>query len=191
MSRVVSIAAPGVQVTFVPKGDRFAQRIEFGESAWLEAVDEDDNASDSWPPSPPLQDVHLETRPGGQQLALMIGRAGTSHWSISCELTPAPSELLFDVACRIKEPATWLGSRYQLSPGLAFHKSASGGELISGGKVWCRISTESDCNLIWQAELGRLTFVPYSTADGAKTVASDRVAHTIRWRYRLVIDPVA
>lgn len=69
--------------------------------------------SDDWPPSPPLQSLSFHTLPDGRQAALLVGMAGTSHWSASIE--PAVSEpmLLFDIACRHSSQAPRLGSRYQ------------------------------------------------------------------------------
>ncbi|MBL9123800.1 MAG: hypothetical protein JNG90_09220 [Planctomycetaceae bacterium] len=70
---------------------------------------------EDWPPSPPLQELHLEARPDGKQLALLVGMAGTSHWSLSVEFDPAAGTAVFDVACRVKRAPGGLGSRYRRS----------------------------------------------------------------------------
>lgn len=186
MSRALQIAAAGVSVTFAPSGDRFAQRVEVN-GATLLAVDEEAESAERWPPSPPLQDVHLEQRPDGRQLALMIGRAGVSHWSVSCELDPVARELLFDVACRVKEPAAWLGSTYQLPPGVRFQGDASAGELLRGDRTICRIATAADCEIAWRRDTGRLIFIPRIPAEKSDDSSHISFPRTIRWRYRLLM----
>jgi hypothetical protein len=70
---------------------------------------------DLWPPSPPLQECHIEPRPDGRTAALLVGRAGKSHWSLSVLCDPASSSLLFEAACRLQGDAHWLGSRYRMA----------------------------------------------------------------------------
>jgi hypothetical protein len=205
VSRRLQISAAGVTVRFTPSGDRFAQRIEIGSETGLqgvlEAVDEWPSAAevaeaevasvermaaaDDWPPSPPLQDVHLEERPDGRQLALMVGRAGASHWSISCELAPAAGELLFDVACRIKEPAPWLGSTYQLPSGVAYHGDAVGGELLCGENLLCRIVAAANCKVVWNEDARGLIFRPVVSAEELGIDSPGSFPRTIRWGYKL------
>ena len=72
-------------------------------------------AAEPWPASPPFQQAHLESRPGGRQVVLLVGMAGSSHWSASVEIDPASDAALFDVACRMHGRADWLGSRYRVS----------------------------------------------------------------------------
>ncbi len=65
-----------------------------------------------WPPSPPLTEVSL-VEVGSRGALLGVGLAGRSHFSLSvvaCSLRG--DTLLFEVACRIHEPAGWLGSTY-------------------------------------------------------------------------------
>jgi hypothetical protein len=67
---------------------------------------------DTWPPGPPLQSLHLEAGLNGNQTAMLVGMAGTSHWSMTVEADRRKDRLLFDVACRIRELPRWLGSTY-------------------------------------------------------------------------------
>jgi hypothetical protein len=68
-----------------------------------------------WPPSPILQELHIEEREAGC-VALLVGRGGKSHWSASFEFDRGGA-LVVDTACRIHAPAPWLGSTYGiLSP---------------------------------------------------------------------------
>lgn len=89
------------------------QTQQFGPAVtWLlESIE--GTPDDDWPPSPALQELHLEERPDGRRLALLVGMAGTSHWSLSVELDPVQRRALFDVACRVKRPPGKLGSAYR------------------------------------------------------------------------------
>lgn len=190
MSREKILASGGVRAIFSPQGDRFTCRIELLPSGMvLLAVDEPTEAgsvSDVWPPSPPLQDVHLEERPDGLSLALMVGQAGTSHWSISCELDSQRDELAFDVACRIKEPATWLGSTYQLPPELEYQGDPAGGEIRTQGNTLARLSAESPAVIHWDPQRRILQLRPAKEAATPGTGQGEKYPQTIRWRYRLL-----
>ena len=105
----------GFRVTFVWHRDRFAHTVGIVDNerlspvlASLEGSDDDD-----WPPSPPLQNLTIEDRREGHRVALLVGMAGTSHWSVSIE--PAADEMAFivDVACRVKTQPRNLGSVYR------------------------------------------------------------------------------
>ena len=74
-----------------------------------------DGRDDVWPASPPLVELStVETSAGPAILA--VGLAGRSHYSASIAPHPAePDTLLFEIACRIKEPPAWLGSTYDMA----------------------------------------------------------------------------
>ena len=112
-----------LRLLFVRQGDRYVQRLEICRDGvagvfipiW-ESRDESSPAIRSpadWPSSPPLQEVHLESRPDGRQIAFGVGRAGKSHWSLSVEPFTAGSGFVLDVACRVQESPQWLGSSYR------------------------------------------------------------------------------
>ena len=65
------------------------------------------SANESWPSSPAFQEVSQQGT-----TALLVGMAGTSHFSASVE--PRMDSIRFDLACRLKEPPTVLGSTYRL-----------------------------------------------------------------------------
>ncbi len=46
---------------------------------------------------------------------MLVGRAGKSHWSMSVTADEDTPALIFDVACRLREPPGFLGTTYQLS----------------------------------------------------------------------------
>ena len=69
---------------------------------------------EAWPPSPPLQQLSRESI-AGQDVILGVGAAGVSHWSVSVEPVAVGEaySLKFELACRSKQPAEFLGSSYQ------------------------------------------------------------------------------
>jgi len=111
------------RVVFTRIGDRFAHRIELfslatGETvACLESLE--GTPEDSWPPSPPLKELHFEDR-SKQTVALAVGMAGRSHWALAVEAdtdhltSDEGGRIVFDVACRIAGEPAWLGSHYRL-----------------------------------------------------------------------------
>ena len=70
-------------------------------------------AIDTWPPSPPLQTLTIEQFADGRGVALLLGLAGRSHWSVSIEPLAGEAKLVFDVACRHATKPVSLGSRYR------------------------------------------------------------------------------
>lgn len=119
MNESICLTAGGVGVHFWREADRYQHQIAVetaGERLlWLSSIEGE--AIDAWPPSPPLQELHLEDRPGGKQVALLVGRAGRAHWSLSVEADGAHETLLFDVACRTACDAERLGSSYRFANG--------------------------------------------------------------------------
>lgn len=108
-----------LELRFHQEGDRQAHSlfwIRDGEAVpILRSLEGDDQSV--WPPSPPLQQLSIEHRASGD-VALLVGMAGKSHWSLSVESLSA-GRLRFEAACRLSpadahQPAhtRWLGSTY-------------------------------------------------------------------------------
>jgi hypothetical protein len=110
-------------VEFDRSADRFGHRV-----MWLDGdVDStlltslEGTATDRSPPSPVLQQLHIEDRaasPGNtsntSRVALLIGLAGRSHWSLSVEPCDKAAAFDFDVACRFdSKESIDLGSTYK------------------------------------------------------------------------------
>ncbi len=118
MSKPIVLACGELQLIFERRGDRYAHRIvvrsENGERPWLNSADESDESP--WPPSPPLQQIHVESRAQGVIVALAVGMAGRSHWSAAFELDPNAEQITCDVACRVNTAPERLGSTYELTP---------------------------------------------------------------------------
>jgi len=110
----VILSAAGFRLTLVSCGDRLAHTVGLVLAdrvvpllASLEGASDED-----WPPSPPLTTVETPAVSGDTH-ALLLGMAGRSHWSAAIKMEEASRCIMFEVACRIKEPASWLGSSYR------------------------------------------------------------------------------
>lgn len=105
----------GLRVTFVWHRDRFAHTIAAvnGDVITPLLASEEGLADNSWPPSPALQELSIEQRSETNRVALLVGMAGTSHWSLSVEADDSCRRLIFDVAARVKELPVQLASSYR------------------------------------------------------------------------------
>jgi hypothetical protein len=115
VNRPTWLEAGPLRLCFERQGDRYAHRVELAAAGGWQTVLEslEGKPDEAWPPSPPLQSLHIEERPGGRRVALLVGMAGRSHWSLSVEADPAAASLAFDAACRLQEVPSFLGSRYR------------------------------------------------------------------------------
>lgn len=112
------LEAAGVCVRFTRVGDRIshtlarqsATDLQGGYQPLLSSIEGD--ANEDWPLSPPFQNVFVERRAGGEQVALLVGMAGSSYWSASVQLQSS-GKLTFDIACLVRTTPRFLGSTYQ------------------------------------------------------------------------------
>jgi hypothetical protein len=109
------LEADGLRVVFFRQGDRYAHRVEVFDAArseWFAVCESLEGApDDDWPPSPPLQQLHVEDRPTGRVI-LLVGMAGRTHWSAAVEAAADRKSITFDVAARYHTPPKYLGSNY-------------------------------------------------------------------------------
>jgi hypothetical protein len=127
-------------VEFSWREDRFVHEFVLPDGSRIASIEGD--AAESWPPSPPLQQLSLE-RIDGCEVILGVGAAGIGHWSISVESTVIPEQrhaFKFDLACRCKTECDWLGSSYLGTELLAFVPTA-GARLTHDGD---RLALEPD-----------------------------------------------
>jgi hypothetical protein len=112
----IGAAEVGLQVRFVWHQDRHAHTISLvvdGRPVTvLESVE--GSSVEDWPPSPPLQQLSVEELRPETQVALLVGMAGKSHWSMSVEPASDRVAFVFDVACRSRGGVEQIGSRYLL-----------------------------------------------------------------------------
>jgi hypothetical protein len=170
------IEAGSLGIAFERWGDRLRHRVlRLGtlEALLLESIE--GTASDDWPPSPPLQEVHVEYRAAGEVVALGVGSAGASYWSVSVVLDPRQRTATFDVACRRGDAAAWLGTTYRL--GGEFKPSASNRlELSSGGVLQLHADANHPAALTIQAD--RVAIGP-----AERTSSTSPGKKTLRWKY--------
>lgn len=182
------VAGHRLRATLLRAGDRFSHFLELvatgGESfagdtslRVADAIDGDPRSD--WPPSPPLQQVHFESRPPAARVALLVGMAGRSHWSLSIEPLADQATLLFDAACRIDRTPDLLGHAWHVA------------ESLGDAKV-------EPLRATWRTDLANLTINVEPAHDGlARTELSVNDRHcavrvipmasrfpaTIRWRF--------
>ena len=164
--------------------DRFRHRIA-NESDSLELTSVDGDGSQPWPLSPPFQDLSLEVQ-AGKEIAMLVGMAGKSHWSMA--VTPLEKEVgwEFDAACRVKENAEWLGSSYDFEHGFAFDHEDDAAVLCEWGNDLMRI--ESDASISLSAELG--DGASKSLQIDALVSCDHQIPKTFRWKYKILLDRV-
>jgi hypothetical protein len=112
--------ATGARVVFEWRDDRYHHAIygvSLGENLLLAESVEDDCDS-SWPPSPPLQQLHKQPGGTGGEVLLGTGMAGKSHWSgsVATSIDQRWTEVTFEFACRHRTTPDWLGVTYRLGP---------------------------------------------------------------------------
>lgn len=153
----------GLRVEFVRVKDRYAHVISRldGELAVLVWESVEGTDSDDWPASPPLQQLSLETLSGDRRVALLVGMAGTSHWSLSVEPAADGIAFIFDVACRVKSTPERLGSMYRRCG------TGSSTGAIEADMAYCQVRVKD------------------SGIEIAPNSVSNSMPHTARWKYRV------
>lgn len=111
----VNVHGDGLCVEFFRLGPRWAHRVLAVERQFrrtlLESIEGD--GSQSYPPSPALQQLVCQRREPAAPVALLVGMAGKNHWSVSVEAWAEQRVLRFDIASRYHDSAAaTLGSTY-------------------------------------------------------------------------------
>ena len=170
----------GLRLTFSWTGDRYAQQVDYcgptGTTLLLTSLEGNDQAV--WPPSPPLQQLTFEERPRGP-IALLIGMAGTSHWSVSVETDTARAEIVFDLACRMSQQPRFLGSSYLSTQAVAAAQgqpvSLAAGVILESLPVCEEVANATGAIEIADSEI-------------KIAAVSPEVGGTPRWKYRLALE---
>jgi hypothetical protein len=165
----------GLRAVFARAGDRFGHTIGWWTGKRFEPLLEsiEGDAAQAWPPSPALQQLHLEARGEKRRVALLVGMAGRSHWSLSVEAAEAPMALLFDAACRISGGAHSLGSRYRALRG-TWHMEAPNTALLA--------TSHAEPAIVVEAMSGVLT-ADDSCRELSILPAMGEAERTVRWKY--------
>jgi hypothetical protein len=169
---------PGLRLEFVRRGDRYHHALDvWCHDRWQRVLQShEDDGQQAWPPSPPLQQLTIENRGEDCSVALAVGMAGASHWSLSAALHRAERRLEFDVACRCQTSPAWLGSSYGVSlfPCTVGHDRLS----VQLNKVILELVAATPCSRL--SGTGPKSFL----AVQPQVVAA---AGTVRWRYTVVV----
>ena len=116
-SKIVSQLGDGraLEVEFTWQIDRYAHTILLtDQEARATIYSSVEGTSDEvWPSSPALQQLSIENRTQGKDVALLVGMAGKNHYSAAIEVVPAKGRIYFDIACRSTQTPAWLGSTYR------------------------------------------------------------------------------
>jgi hypothetical protein len=171
-----------LRVVFTRSRDRIAHRVlavgPDKSPVLLESIEGSDE--EDWPPSPAFREVHLERRADDQQVAFLVGMAGSSHWSASIAADAASGRLSFDVACRLREVPRQLGSCYTAVPSSSFD---------------ARRITLQDNAASYALDLGDAVSNPANLLDDEQRVqiavaalpASQKFPVTLRWQYAIQV----
>jgi hypothetical protein len=188
----VSIATvtPGgdcLRVNFHYQGDRFSHVVSLigcGERPILLFESVEGTAADSWPPSPPLQSLHVEALPDGRNAALLVGMAGRGHWSASVEALAGGAALDFDIACRTQEPRAKLASTYRLA-------AAEGCTLFAAAdRSWIEARQgESVVAITPSQDSAAAAKLAMLDATRFAIEPAKEEGGTIRWKYRVEVLP--
>ncbi len=114
----IRLTAGSTSVEFTWVRDRWRHAVTTG-SGRIESVEDGAGGPGDarWPPSPAIVELSLLETAGGPAV-LGVGQAGRSHFSLSARPCPRRADtILFEAACRIHEPAGWLGSTYRDAAG--------------------------------------------------------------------------
>jgi hypothetical protein len=163
-------------VTFRWQHDRFGHTIELVHGQQVDRLLDsvEGTPSDNWPPSPPLQQLHVETR-DTNRVGLLVGMAGKNYWSMSVEVDAELKGLFFDVACRVSASSARLATTYSIA-------NAAGGKVIFEDGIMYR-----DENRGWG-----LTVFRDGAPDHARVRVDEREltilpsvgdSTTVRWKY--------
>jgi hypothetical protein len=175
MNSGASLKTDTLRLEFEWREDRYGHQIfgtaRDGDHGLL--ISEEGNSDEAWPASPALQSLHLEKRPDGTQMLMLVGMAGRSHWSMSVEADVARNRLSFDVACRLHERPDWLGSTYQRMTEAEKVWLAKGLTMTAwyGNDRWEKTGTAITCSS------GRMQM--------AAGPMGEIYPQTVRWRYAI------
>jgi hypothetical protein len=181
---VVGHDGRGLRATFLWDEDRYGHEIACLDrrSVAVCLAAESGRERDPWPASPALQQLSVQDVKAGRRGVLLVGMAGTSHWSQTVEADAATTSLTFDVACRVQRQPQWLGSSYQTMHG-DWGCPTPDGRSVTGACV--ELTVESATNSApsrIEIDGGRFVIAP--------DLRMLRLPSTVRWKYRITLRAV-
>lgn len=159
-------------------GHRLVQYRDAAASVVAESVESDHAVP--WPPSPVVQQVDACRTTEGTDSLVAVGMAGVSHWSLAVDVDSQAAAISFDVACRIKAPAQFLGSTYQIGGSIRRHDDRVARVLLNPTGA-----TQSEVTL--EVMVGRVEVNPGGQLVVLPSSISDPLPATVRWKYRFLI----
>lgn len=168
----------GLQVRFSWHQDRHCHTISLLVDGRAVPVLEslEGTSIEDWPPSPPLQQLSVEELRPQTQVALLVGMAGKSHWSMSVEPAGDRAAFVFDVACRARDAVEQLGSGYRLlAEGITTDGNHDGIITVEGRSLQLRCDRAGPTVATLRQDSLDLRIEPATIIAGGTT----------RWRYRI------
>jgi hypothetical protein len=182
------VSQPGANTIVAGSGAQrlrvsFAERLgQFVGSVWLEEsrqawelLRELQLEDQIWPASPPWQELHVHEQHGFRAL-MLVGRAGTSHWSMAVSADDAQRAIVFDVACRLRSTPRFLGTTYALiAPAKAIGEGVEIGSKDEPARVLVKpLAIDNGLSAMPDLHQGTLVVRPLQTIE---------LPATIRWKY--------
>lgn len=169
-------------VEFNVDRDRITHRLVLqGDDAPLLIVKSfEGHHSVDWPPSPVMQQVDACQVADGTESLVAVGMAGVSHWSLAVEADRANMAISFDVACRLKSPAEFLGSTYELDGVI----DRLDDPVV---RLRARQAAGADAEAAVEVMMGRIEINAAGQLVVRPESISDRLPATVRWKYRFLI----
>jgi hypothetical protein len=123
--------------------------------------------------------VTVEDPSRGRKVALLLGSAGESHWSLAAELIASPEGewLVLDFACRADQSPGFLGCRYRLGPTVRWEAETS---LLAVPLGSARLRADAHTAIVQSAPSpNQLDIIP--------RLVSQRAPTTVRWKYSVEV----
>jgi hypothetical protein len=179
-----------ISVEFYWLGDRYGHSISVvkrgDRRVVLESIEGDN--TDFWPPSPALQELGepmIVSDSNQVQTTMLVGAAGKNHWAMcvsprdhSNDVRDFQPELVFDIACRIKDPPVWLGNSYHVHARATTISEEPQRANVPADSPLCFVVPENVALEIHCEANGRQTL---RCAPELRQLHS--VAETVRWRF--------
>lgn len=167
----------GLRITFVWRQDRFAQEVSLCQagsegSEQPLARSREGLPHEDWPDSPAFQQLLVEPRGEGRYVALLVGMSGTSHWSASVEPVVGKAAFEFDVACRLRTAPPSLRCVYE-------ELAAAPDAAPATPSHHLRFTSETPTTVVRDVSKWTIRAALHDL----------RLPCTIRWRYRIALEP--
>lgn len=101
-----------VAASFYGVENRFGHEIRLELKNGIFVLRTDDRITGNWPPCPPIQDIHFESRDDGDVL-FGVGMAGKTHYSLS--IVAGEHQMKFEFAANVKDLPEHLGTTYLIT----------------------------------------------------------------------------